>query len=620
MDRLPPGFEDVATAQSRVSGAVSIIAVVVDALSPTRTLGSSYMSTFTVKDRDVASGPWGGLKVKYFHDNRDHLPDPDVGDVILLRNIKPSIVRGIRMYVSSDADSAAWVLWKGDNSNKRKPGCFNPTREEREYASRLLKNDISAQNISQSLHDGDGKQHTPNPTPSQKEKGALPSRKFCLLKDAKFSKFVDITGEVVKTFREADDRFILYVTDYTSNEYLFNYIQPSNDMDDDDYPYQYIKKDKDRQWPGPYGRMTIHITLFTPHAEYAREHVKEKDYVTLYNVRIKADKISGRMEGALHTDQKYPHKIQVHIISDTETDLYFMQLVKRKVQYWKKMRVELPNDFSENNQSRKLPGSDPVRDRKRKRQQEKREKLKEEKRKKKKDPDQPDFPRLVQTKRDELNPHIRASNPAIPCRLIRDILDADTHAFKGCDGVEFQLPFQNFRYRSSVRVVDFFPHNLEDFSVLYNRDCALLSDDTDDVSDNSDPDASRWWEWRFCLLVEDGGPNIPPLPSGQTRERMPLFVWGSDAEFLLQMDAVNLRDNSDALVNLREKLFVLWGDLEERKSADIDAFYSGKADTVSTKPFTCCIKEYGVKTGNKETDPISLGWERRFQMFQTAIS
>lgn len=98
MDRLPPGFEDVATAQSRVSGAVSIIAVVVDALSPTRTLGSSYMSTFTVKDRDVASGPWGGLKVKYFHDNRDHLPDPDVGDVILLRNIKVGIY--ISLYIS----------------------------------------------------------------------------------------------------------------------------------------------------------------------------------------------------------------------------------------------------------------------------------------------------------------------------------------------------------------------------------------------------------------------------------------------------------------------------------------------------------------------------------------
>ncbi|EFE29861.1 telomere-binding alpha subunit central domain protein [Trichophyton benhamiae CBS 112371] len=603
MERLPHGFEDVATAQSRTSGAVSIIAVVVDALSPVRTSGSSYMSTFTVKDRDVGSGPWGGLKVKYFHDNKDHLPDPDVGDVILLRNIKSSIVRGERMHVSPNHDSAAWVLWKRDNSNKMKPGCLKPTRQESEYASLLLKNNVSAQNISQSQHGGDGKQHTLNPTPSQKQKGALPSRKFCLLKDAEFSKFIDITGEVVKTFREADDRFILYVTDYTSNDHLFNYIQPSNGMDDDDGPYQYIKKDNDKQWRGPYGRMTILITLFTPHAEYAREYVKEKDYVTLYNVRIKADRTSGRMEGALHTDQKYPHKIQVHIINDTETDLHFMQLVKRKMQYWKKIRVELPKDFSENNQSRKAPGSDPVRDRKRKRQQEKRERLKEEKRKKKKDPDQPDFPRLVQTKRDELNPH-----------------NADTHAFKGSDGVEFQLPFQNVRYRSSVRVVDYFPHNLEDFSVLYNRDLALLSDDTDDVSDDSDSDANRWWEWRFCLLVEDGGPNIPPLPPGQTRERMPLFVWGSDAEFLLQMDAVNLRDNSDALASLREKLFVLWGDLEERKSADIDAFYSGKADTVSTKPFTCCIKEYGVKTGNKETDPISLGWERRFQMFQTAIS
>ncbi|GBF64456.1 protection of telomeres protein [Trichophyton mentagrophytes] len=614
MDRLPPGFEDVATAQSRASGAVSIIAVVVDALSPTRTSGSSYMSTFTVKDRDVGSGPWGGLKVKYFHDDMDHLPDPDVGDVILLRNIKSSIVRGERMHVSSYADSAAWALWSKHGRGKLKPGSLQPTREEKKYASWLLENNASAQNIHRTRRDDETRQAAKQNTSSE-----VTSRRFCLLRDAVFSKFIDITGEVVKTFREADDRFILYVTDYTSNEHLFNYIQPSNEMDDDDRPYQYIKKDKDNRWPGPFGTMTIQITLFTPHAEYARENVKVKDYVTLYNVHIKEGKISGRMEGALHTDQKYPHKIQVHLINGMETDLHIMQLVKRKMQYWKKMREKLPNDPGENKNSPRKSISDLVVDRKRQRQREKREKLKEKKRKKKEDSDQPDFPRLAPIKRDQLNPHVRASNPAIPCRLIRDILDPDTHSFKGCDGVEFQLPFQNVRYRSSVRVVDYFPHNLEDFSVLYNRDRALLSDDVGDVSD-SDPGGRMLWEWRFCLLVEDGGPNVPYLPPGQTRERMPLFVWGSDAVFLLQMDAVNLRDNQDALSNLREKLFVLWGDLEERKSADIDAFYSGKADTVSTKPFTCCIKEYGVMTGNKETDPISLGWERRFQMFQTAIS
>ncbi|EFR00421.1 telomere-binding alpha subunit central domain-containing protein [Nannizzia gypsea CBS 118893] len=620
MHRLPPGFDDVATAQSRKSGSASIIAVVVDALSPTRTGGSSYMSTFTVKDCDFGSESWRGLKVKYFHNDQAHLPDPDEGDVILLRNIRVGFVKGVCMYVSSNADSALWTMWKKRGSVKSKPGFRGPDRAESEYALRLLNNG-SAQDIPQGqryVAAAPQKQLTPKHTSSQTASPRLPGRKFCLLKDAAFSSFIDITGQVVKTFMEGDGRFILYVTDYTSNKNLYNYVQPSRGTGDDDSEYRYINKNKGRQWPGPFGTMTIQVTLWEPHARYARENVKVDDYVTLYNVNIKTDKFSGRMEGVLHTDRRYPDKIQVHIINDNETDVHIRQLVGRKKHYWRTLRADLPSAFGDSNRSEKST-SDLASSRKKQKLEEKRERLKEEKRRKKKDPEQPDFPRLVQTKRDELNPHIRASNPAIPCRLIRDILDPDTHTFKGPDGVEFQLPFQNVRYRSSVRVVDFFPHNIEDFSVSYNVDYALTNDGGD-ASDDSDPGARRWWEWRFCLLVEDGGPNVPHLPPGKTRERMPLLVYGSEAEFLLHIDAVNLRDNPETLAQLRERLFLLWGDLEERKNADIDAFYSNKAGTVSAKPFTCCIKEYGVKTGDKESNSDVLGWERRFQMFQTTIT
>ena len=51
--------------------------------------------------------------------------------------------------------------------------------------------------------------------------------------------------------------------------------------------------------------------------------------------------------------------------------------------------------------------------------------------------------------------------------------------------------------------------------------------------------------------------------------------------------------------------------------------------SASTKPFACCIKEYGVKA--KGTDAASssdegdgklpnFGWERRFGMFGTTIA
>lgn len=97
----------------------------------------------------------------------------------------------------------------------------------------------------------------------------------------------------------------------------------------------------------------------------------------------------------------------------------------------------------------------------------------------------------------------------------------------------------------------------------------------------------------------------------------------------------SLRRHPDRLNELREKLFILWGDLEERKNASPD----GRIDlsvTPSSKPFTCCVKEYGVRCGcdvslhERDEDAMTddedgghksgcLGWERRFALHGTTI-
>lgn len=104
----------------------------------------------------------------------------------------------------------------------------------------------------------------------------------------------------------------------------------------------------------------------------------------------------------------------------------------------------------------------------------------------------------------------------------------------GPEGVEYRLPFQNLRYKASVRVVDFFPPRLEDFAVAYNPEYAMLSDAE---SDEDSSMGQQRWEWRFCLLVEDGGPNAR-YKKGENRDRLKLFVAGQDAVFLLGIDAV----------------------------------------------------------------------------------
>lgn len=90
---------------------------------------------------------------------------------------------------------------------------------------------------------------------------------------------------------------------------------------------------------------------------------------------------------------------------------------------------------------------------------------------------------------------------------------------------------------------------------------------------------------------------------------------------------------------MKERLFILWGDLEERKSK---AATEGKTDPdswgrVSSVPFACCIKEYGVRRSHNSNadadDDVAVvvnhdscsheecfGWERRFAMFGTTIN
>ncbi|MCJ1333035.1 hypothetical protein MMC10_009729 [Thelotrema lepadinum] len=194
---------------------------------------------------------------------------------------------------------------------------------------------------------------------------------------------------------------------------------------------------------------------------------------------------------------------------------------------------------------------------------------------------------------------------------------------------------------------------------------------------NSKKRTKQKHEWYFVLLLEDAMPpstsasNSTPTPtSGSTpasspyppsavpasssntnpatqtppkSERMIAYVSGADAEFLLDMKARDLRSNSRALAQLREKMFLLWGDLEERKVKEAEEKERGRGalressgnasgsgssqareertkengrggeEKVMTRPFTCCIKEYGVRNDAKGV------WERRFGVCETRI-
>lgn len=101
-------------------------------------------------------------------------------------------------------------------------------------------------------------------------------------------------------------------------------------------------------------------------------------------------------------------------------------------------------------------------------------------------------------------------------------------------------PFTDCKYKAIVRVVDYFPHKLEDFAQGWR---ATEYDILSDYSGNEDTDledelrifksgqgfSKDTWEWRFALKVEDASKR-------DCKDQMWLIVDNFSAQFLLNLD------------------------------------------------------------------------------------
>lgn len=133
------------------------------------------------------------------------------------------------------------------------------------------------------------------------------------------------------------------------------------------------------------------------------------------------------------------------------------------------------------------------------------------------------------------------------------------------------------------------------------------------------------WEWRFELLVEDAHATSTTTSTkpdgGRAASRMKMLVAGQDAEFLLRnVQATDLERDGEMLERLKERLFLLWGNLAERVEEQEEerrrkegAEMAEKREPPSARPFECLVREYGVK-GKRKGE-----WERVFAMFGTTI-
>jgi protection-of-telomeres protein 1 len=225
---------------------------------------------------------------------------------------------------------------------------------------------------------------------------------------------------------------------------------------------------------------------------------------------------------------------------------------------------------------------------------------------------------------------------------ISHILDATNtrHTNTLPSGNTYHLPFINALHHIKARVVDFYPPKLVDFAVQISHD----DDDDDNKSEYSVDmiwhESSPRWEWFFALQVEEVSPRLAAVKDAPPPNRIWLNVGHMEAQYLLGNavdDPADLRENTTLLNQLREKLYILWGDLEEQKRSE-DEDGDGERKTAkraklneeqqqtdaqeqqpSNLPFNCCLREYGVRRDGGNADEVA-NWERQYMMFGVTIT
>ncbi len=326
--------------------------VVTDFLPPGRSKGTDWMCSFSIMDSsfDCYNQPYvEGLKIRFFRPTENEMPSiRGTGDVILIRFLKIKQWSGLTMGISNRGTS--WTVFPVGSipaevsgsqiqlKHIKEPRAQVPSVSEMRYAVGLC-------------HSRDGIMPTqPTSTPMQSSSatfpiGSAPSNlvrkdKYALIKDIASDTYYDLVGQVVRTYPHSD-RIELYFTDYTSNSLLFNYEWGQDDEDcsgrEGDI-YGYVPRvSTNKKWPGPYGRMTMTVTLWPPHAHFVRDNVKDNDYVYLRNVHIKFSK-DCKLEGVLHTDQRCPDRINVTAVNNNSDDDRVKDVLRRKRDYSKKFQ------------------------------------------------------------------------------------------------------------------------------------------------------------------------------------------------------------------------------------------------------------------------------------------
>ncbi|KAF3064899.1 hypothetical protein GL218_02578 [Daldinia childiae] len=656
----PPGYHNI---RDILNGAVpsgrfaNVIGLVKDRMSAIQTRGVDWKSVLTIYDKSIEDEPDKGLVMNIFRPELSEIPEPDAGDVILIiyakvqsRYNELSLLSHrstvIHMYSASKIPmppkSAKQALLDPVRPNDRRP-----TDKEHEYVSWLY-------------HSTD-KSAIPNAAEFtiQVDQSRNVKNKFKLLSDIQDCQFCDIIVNVIKEPFDQIGKATLWVSDYTENDAFYKFSWDSTDISEgrDGDPYGYTTKNvMPNTWPGPYGKRSLQVTCFGLHGEFVLNEVKAGAWVKLRNLQIKYGRNANNLEGYLREDRSgFNPGVLVDILSTDDQDSIDQRLkdaVRRKRDYEKAKKKQMKS-FAANEGGKGNGGKRKGENQEEKKNPSKMRRMEQRAQKARGIEEQ----EPEQEAGLDLNESIKCENMDQPVFPVSSILKPAPWTTT-VDGQEttLTLPFTCAKYRANVRVLDFRPRKLEDFATWRkNTEFDMLSDHSGASDSESDEDqgtldryrGDKVWEWRFSLLLEEANPK----KKGEDNSLW-VVIDNTEAQMLLNLDAVDLRANPDDLDTLREQLFKLWGNLEECKQQELQNLQKNKQrvaaqqppdstpprppsshptqnvvqgdSVVSNKPFTCCIRQYGVKLPESDPKKANAGktkrWERVFGLFGTKIS
>ncbi|KAI0884253.1 uncharacterized protein GGS22DRAFT_194816 [Annulohypoxylon maeteangense] len=651
---LPAGYvkiQDILDESIPVGRLINVIGLVKDRRSPRQTGGSDWKSAITIYDKSIENEPERGLPINIFRP-RAEIPEPDATDVVVVISAKVQAYRGEVSLISHRSTLihvySANQIPKPPKSAKQaleaplRPKDRPPGDPEHEYVAWLY-HSVSKDAIPDTAEFSSQVAHSANF-----------KDKFQTLNDIHDGQFYDVIVNVVREPYDQMGMTTLWVSDYTENEafYKFTWNAEGTSESRDGDPYGYTTSNiVPKNWGGPYGKRSMQVTCFGIDADFILKEVKAGDWVSLRNLHAKYGRNLNNLEGFLREDRTPFYsglKVDILQTDDPENiDGRLKEAIRRKRDY-EKLKKQQQKNFAVNEDLAKIKAGDLVEgllSSKKRRAVERAQKIKEI-----------DDKEREREARLGLNERIKCENIEQPVFAVPSIVEPIPYKTT-IDGQEviLNLPFTCAKYRTNVRVVDFRPSRLADFAIWRkNLEYDMLSDHSGDSNSESDEDGTlnkytgrKIWEWKFALLLEDADPKH----KGENN-RFWAVVDNTEAQLLLNLDATDLRADPDELDKLREQLFQLWGNLEECKQQELQRQATEKKrvathqppptsplrplsshqvetttdaeTTLSNKPFSCCIRQYGITVREEDPRKADAGdgkrWQRMFALFGTKIS